>query len=120
VQRIHRDVSQGVQSEGPLRVSFRALFLLYSAASQQGVTSWSKRKRLSLAVQILGFHRRSPSAIFDRMEWAGAFGDLGTLIPFVLAYVSVMGLDPLGVLLGFGVSMIATPCGIEHHSLCNQ
>ena len=27
---------------------------------------------------------------FDRLEWAGAFGDLGTLIPFVLAYVSVM------------------------------
>ena len=42
------------------------------------------------------------------MEWAGAFGDLGTLIPFVLAYVSVMGLDPLGVLLGFGVCMIAS------------
>src|SRR5579872_3714570 len=32
---------------------------------------------------------------FDRMEWAGAFGDLGTLIPFVLAYISVMKLDPL-------------------------
>jgi hypothetical protein len=45
---------------------------------------------------------------FDRMEWAGAFGDLGTLIPFVLAYVSVMGLDPLGVLLGFGVCMVAS------------
>jgi predicted benzoate:H+ symporter BenE len=43
---------------------------------------------------------------FDRMEWAGAFGDLGTLIPFVLAYVSVMKLDPLGVLLGFGVCMV--------------
>jgi len=45
---------------------------------------------------------------FDRMEWAGAFGDLGTLIPFALAYITVMGLDPLGVLLGFGVCMIAT------------
>jgi MFS superfamily sulfate permease-like transporter len=45
---------------------------------------------------------------FDRMEWAGAFGDLGTLIPFVLAYVTVMGLDPLGVLLGFGVCMVAS------------
>jgi predicted benzoate:H+ symporter BenE len=42
---------------------------------------------------------------FDRMEWAGAFGDLGTLIPFVLAYVSVLHLDPLGVLFGFGVCM---------------
>jgi xanthine/uracil/vitamin C permease (AzgA family) len=45
---------------------------------------------------------------FDRMEWAGAFGDLGTLIPFVVAYISVLKLDPLGVLLGFGVCMIAS------------
>jgi MFS superfamily sulfate permease-like transporter len=26
---------------------------------------------------------------FDRMEWAGTFGDLGTLIPFVVAYLSI-------------------------------
>jgi MFS superfamily sulfate permease-like transporter len=45
---------------------------------------------------------------FDRMEWAGAFGDLGTLIPFVLAYITVMGLDPLGVLLAFGVCMVVS------------
>jgi len=45
---------------------------------------------------------------FDRMEWAGAFGDLGTLIPFIVAYLSVMGLDPLGVLLGFGACMVAS------------
>jgi MFS superfamily sulfate permease-like transporter len=44
---------------------------------------------------------------FDRMEWAGAFGDLGTLIPFVVAYIGVLGLDPFGVLLGFGVCMVA-------------
>ena len=25
---------------------------------------------------------------FDRREWAGAFGDLGTLVPFLLAYVN--------------------------------
>jgi MFS superfamily sulfate permease-like transporter len=42
------------------------------------------------------------------MEWAGAFGDLGTLIPFIVAYLSVMGLDPLGVLLGFGACMVAS------------
>ena len=46
---------------------------------------------------------------FDRLEWAGAFGDLGTLLPFVIAYVSVMKLDPFGVLFGFGVSMMV--CG---------
>jgi MFS superfamily sulfate permease-like transporter len=45
---------------------------------------------------------------FGRMEWAGAFGDFGTFIPFIVAYLSVAGLDPLGVLLGFGVCMVAS------------
>jgi MFS superfamily sulfate permease-like transporter len=40
------------------------------------------------------------------MEWAGAFGDLGTLIPFVVAYIGVLKLDPFGVLFAFGVSML--------------
>jgi xanthine/uracil/vitamin C permease (AzgA family) len=44
---------------------------------------------------------------YDRAEWAGAFGDLGTLLPFVLAYIAVLKVDPLGILLGFGVCMIA-------------
>ena len=43
---------------------------------------------------------------FDRMEWAGAFGDLGTLIPFVVAYLSMLSLDPFGVLLSFGLAMV--------------
>jgi MFS superfamily sulfate permease-like transporter len=46
---------------------------------------------------------------FDRMEWAGAFGDLGTLIPFVVAYISVVKVDPFGVLFSFGAAMIV--CG---------
>ena len=41
---------------------------------------------------------------FDRMEVAGAFGDLGTLLPFVVAYISVLKMDPFGVLLAFGVA----------------
>lgn len=49
---------------------------------------------------------------FDRMEWAGAFGDLGTLIPFVAAYIGVLKLDPFGILLAFGVSMIV--CGLYY------
>jgi MFS superfamily sulfate permease-like transporter len=44
---------------------------------------------------------------YDRAEWAGAFGDLGTLLPFVLAYIAVVRIDPLGILLGFGACMIA-------------
>lgn len=43
---------------------------------------------------------------FDRSEWAGAFGDLGTLIPFVVGYITVMKLDPLGVLFTFGILLI--------------
>ena len=51
---------------------------------------------------------------FDRMEWAGAFGDLGTLIPFVVAYLAMLDLDPLGVLLSFGVAMIV--CGLVYRT----
>jgi predicted benzoate:H+ symporter BenE len=49
----------------------------------------------------------APRNRYDRAEWAGAFGDLGTLLPFVLAYIAVVRIDPLGILLGFGVCMIA-------------
>ena len=47
---------------------------------------------------------------FDRLEWAGAFGDLGTLIPFVVAYLSLLKMDPYGVLLAFGVAKIISGC----------
>jgi hypothetical protein len=47
-----------------------------------------------------------PRNRYDLHELAGAFGDLGTLIPFVLAYVSLLRLDPAGVLLPFGISLI--------------
>jgi MFS superfamily sulfate permease-like transporter len=43
---------------------------------------------------------------FGRLEWAGAFGDLGTLIPFVVAYVAVVKVDPFGILLSFGIAMV--------------
>jgi len=44
----------------------------------------------------------------DKMEWAGAFGDLGTLIPFVVAYITIVKVDPLGLLLMFGVAKVAS------------
>src|SRR4030065_2516007 len=43
---------------------------------------------------------------FDRMEWAGAFGDLGTLIPFVVAYITLLKGDPYGMILAFGIANI--------------
>jgi MFS superfamily sulfate permease-like transporter len=51
---------------------------------------------------------------FDRMEIAGAFGDLGTLIPFVVAYLAVLKMDPFGVLFAFGVSMVI--CGLVYRT----
>ena len=51
---------------------------------------------------------------FDRFEWAGAFGDLGTLVPFVAAYVSLMGMDPYGILFTLGVALVA--CGLVYRT----
>lgn len=51
---------------------------------------------------------------FDRLEWAGAFGDLGTLIPFVVAYLGMLKLDPFGVLFSFGLAMIV--CGFVYRT----
>ncbi len=48
----------------------------------------------------------TPVNRFDRMEWAGAFGDLGTLIPFTVAYISLLKMDPYGILLAFGIAKI--------------
>lgn len=43
---------------------------------------------------------------YDLVELAGAFGDLGTLIPFVVGYIVTMKIDPLGILFTFGLSAI--------------
>ncbi len=44
---------------------------------------------------------------YDHFELAGAFGDLGTLIPFVVGYIAVMKIDPLGIFFMFGLSQLA-------------
>jgi len=48
----------------------------------------------------------APRRWFAPAEWSGAFGDLGTLVPFLLAYIAVVKIDPAGILLTFGVAMI--------------
>jgi len=48
-----------------------------------------------------------PPNRYDLPEWAGAFGDLGTLIPFVAAYVSILKMDANGLLVAFGVALIS-------------
>ncbi|MCL2618053.1 MAG: putative sulfate/molybdate transporter [Defluviitaleaceae bacterium] len=45
---------------------------------------------------------------YDRLEWAGAFGDLGTLIPFVIGYISILDIDPSGIFITFGIFLIAS------------
>lgn len=51
---------------------------------------------------------------FDWREWSAAFADLGTFIPFVVAYVSVLKMDPVGILLAFGVALIC--CGFLYRT----
>jgi MFS superfamily sulfate permease-like transporter len=43
---------------------------------------------------------------YDLREAAGAFGDLGTLIPFLVGYLTIAKMDPVGVLVAFGLFKI--------------
>jgi len=58
---------------------------------------------------------------YNKMEFAGAFGDLGTLIPFVVGYITLNKMDPLGILVAFGIFKIfvglyfKTPIPIQPH-----
>jgi MFS superfamily sulfate permease-like transporter len=45
---------------------------------------------------------------FDRHELAGAFGDIGTDLPLLVALVATCGLDAASVCIGFGLLQIAT------------
>ena len=47
-----------------------------------------------------------PRNRFNLTEWAGAFGDLGTFIPFVVGYIAIVDINPLGILLTIGVFLI--------------
>jgi hypothetical protein len=45
---------------------------------------------------------------FDRHELAGAFGDIGTDLPLLIALVSTCGLDAASVCIAFGLMQVAT------------
>ena len=51
---------------------------------------------------------------FDRAEWSAAFADIGSFIPFVVAYVSVLHMDPVGILLAFGAALVC--CGLLYRT----
>ncbi|QJB56987.1 putative sulfate/molybdate transporter [Pseudodesulfovibrio sp. zrk46] len=40
---------------------------------------------------------------FNRMEWAGSVGDLGTLLPLAFAMIMINGLSPTGLFLSIGL-----------------
>ena len=40
---------------------------------------------------------------FDRMEFAGSLGDLGTLLPLAIGMILINGLNPSGLLFSVGV-----------------
>ena len=44
---------------------------------------------------------------YNVRELTGAFGDLGTFIPFLVGYLTVSKMDPVGVLVAFtaGIAM---------------
>ena len=43
---------------------------------------------------------------FSLREFGGAFGDWGTLIPFIIGYVFIVGLNPAGIFLCLGITNI--------------
>jgi len=43
---------------------------------------------------------------YDVRELGGAFGDLGTLIPFLIGYITINHMDPVGILVAFGLFKI--------------
>jgi hypothetical protein len=49
-----------------------------------------------------------PRVRFDRHELAGAFGDIGTDLPLLVAMIPAAGLDPASTFLLFGVAQVLT------------
>jgi MFS superfamily sulfate permease-like transporter len=50
----------------------------------------------------------TPRVRFDRHELAGAFGDIGTDLPLLVALIATCGLDAASVCIVFGLGQIAT------------
>jgi hypothetical protein len=45
------------------------------------------------------------------VSWPGAFGDLGTLVPFLVGYVTIARVDPAGILVTFGLCLVGLALG---------
>ena len=47
---------------------------------------------------------------FNRLEFSGSLGDLGTLLPLALGMILINGLNPLGLFLSIGLYYILSGC----------
>jgi hypothetical protein len=72
--------------------------------SESKVTN-GERSAAQADAGTVGFRTKN---LYNRMEWAGAFGDVGTLIPFVVAYITIVKMPPLGLLFMFGITLMAS------------
>ena len=50
--------------------------------------------------------RKPILAKFSLREFGGSLGDWGTLIPFIIGYVSIVGLNPAGIFFCLGITNI--------------
>ena len=48
--------------------------------------------------------------LFNRVEFAGALGDLGTLLPLAIGLILISGLSPAGLFLSVGLFYILSRC----------
>ncbi len=69
-----------------------------------GSQEYAVQNHESRVIEALSMRLRGNQ--YNRMEFAGAFGDLGTLIPFVVGYITLNKMDPLGILVAFGLFKI--------------
>jgi MFS superfamily sulfate permease-like transporter len=77
-------------------------------AKAAGGDVMEKDAKIMTAPTETGAFAAKPKNLYNRMEWAGAFGDVGTLIPFVVAYITIVKMPPLGLLFMFGIMLMAS------------
>ncbi len=63
---------------------------------------------INLVPNINGIEKESEEKYkkFTLREFGGSFGDWGTLIPFIIGYISIVGLNPAGIFLTLGITNV--------------
>lgn len=67
-----------------------------------------KRVAVDVAGAALQVDKEQVCYRFDRLEAAGALGDLGTLLPLAIGMILINGLNPLGLFLSIGLFYIVS------------